>query len=140
MFPVLVWAIYAHLTFGTFLPNTLAAKQAQLQAGLWRSFLQRLIDEWIPLWGKAFALEILPFVNFWWITIIAGLANVLLQKKRWLILIGWIILYIIGYTLIRASAYWWYQLPILFVLNLLFGLGIITIAEVIVKYIKPNKL
>lgn len=139
-FPVLIWAVYAHFTFGSFLPNTLAAKEAQAQSGLWRPFLQRLIDEWIPLWGKSFDLGTLPFVNFWWIAIIIGFASVLLHKGRWLILVGWIILYVVGYSLINVSAYGWYQRPILFVLNLLFGLGIITIVETTIRYMKPRNL
>jgi hypothetical protein len=138
--PVLLWAIYAHFTFGSFLPNTLAAKQAQDQTGLWRPFLQRLTNEWMPLWGKSFTFEILPFVNFWWVIVLIGFIDVLLRKRRWLILVGWITLYISGYILLNVSAYWWYQLPVLFVLNLFFGLGIVKIVEILTRHIKPHNL
>jgi len=138
--PVLLWAIYAHFTFGSFLPNSLAAKQAQGQTGLWRPFLQRLTNEWMPLWGKSFTFEVLPFVNFWWVIVLIGFIDVLLRKRRWLILAGWITLYISGYILLNVSAYGWYQLPVLFVLNLFFGLGIVKIVEILTRHIKPHNL
>jgi len=137
MFPVSLWAIYAHFTFESLLPNTLAAKQAQGQNGLGRPFFQRLTVEWMPLWGKSF--EILPFVNLWWIVVLIGLADALLQNRRWLILTGWIALYILGYILLNVAAYWWYQLPILFVLNLFFGLGIVKVVEILIRHIKPRR-
>jgi len=137
---ILPWAIYAHFTFGSFLPNTLAAKQAQGQTGMWRPFLQRLTEDWMPLWGKSFTFEVLPIINFWWVIVFIGFIDVLLRKHRWLILVGWIILYISGYTLLNVSGYWWYGLPVLFVLNLFFGLGIITIAEMLTMHIKPHNL
>jgi arabinofuranosyltransferase len=138
--PVLLWVIYAHITFGSFLPNTLAAKQAQAQTGLWRPFLKRLTNEWMPLWGKSLTFEIIPFVNFWWVIVLIGFIDVLLRKRRWLILVGWITLYISGYILLNVSAYWWYELPILFVLTLFFGLGIVMIVEILTRLIKPNNL
>jgi hypothetical protein len=138
--PVCLWFVYAQFTFGSFLPNTLAAKQAQRQSTLWRPFLQRLIQEWMPLWGRSFKLGSLPFFNFWWIIVLIGLGDVLIQKQRWLILVGWILLYILGYTILNVSAYWWYQLPILFVLNLLFGLGSVRIVTFLDKAIKSRRV
>lgn len=135
--PILFWAIYSHFVFGYFLPNTLAAKQAQSQTGLWRSFWQRLVNEWVPAWYKSFSFEGLPFVNFWWIIVFIGLIDALLRKHRWLIPAGWISLYISGYTLLNMPGYWWYQFPILLVLSLFFGLGIIKIVEMLIKHIKP---
>jgi len=136
----LPWVIYAHFTFGSFLPNTLAAKQAQGQTGMWRPFLQRLTEDWVPLWGKSFTFKVLPIINFWWVMVFIGFIDVLLRKHRWLILAGWIILYISGYTLLNVSGYWWYGLPVLFVLNLFFGLGIIKIVEMLTRHIKPHNL
>jgi hypothetical protein len=135
--PILLWIIYAQATFGSFLPNTLAAKQAQGQNGLWNSLLRQLISQWIPSWGESFTLEALPFINFWWLIVLIGLIDILLRKRRWLVLVGWIALYILGYTLLNVAAYGWYRLPILFVLNILFGMGVIAIVEVLTKYVKP---
>jgi arabinofuranosyltransferase len=134
--PVFIWFVYAHLTFGSFLPNTLAAKQAQAQSGLWCNFSERLTNDWIPLWGKSFLMKGMPLINFWWIITLIGVIVALFQKRRWLIFIGWIILYISGYILFNVSAYPWYQLPILFILNLFFGLGIIKIVDILRRHIK----
>ncbi len=133
--PVLLWFIYAYSTFGSFLPNTLAAKQAQGQSLYWRTLLQRLVREWMPHWGNALAIKKLPAINFWWAIILVGIMTSFLEKRRWLVLLVWIILYIVGYTLLDVSAYWWYQLPILFVLQLFFALGLIKCTEVLGKII-----
>ncbi|MGD2048966.1 MAG: hypothetical protein PVH03_05700 [Chloroflexota bacterium] len=138
--PLFLWAIFAHVTFGSFLPNTLATKQAYIQHGFGQSLLQRLTEEWIPRWGITFVFKALPFVNFWWIVVIIGFIDVLVRKRRWLILLGWMTLYIVGYTLLNVSSAWWYQLPILFVLNLFFALGIITIVEILTRQIKHRNL
>ena len=138
--PVLLWFTYAYFTFGSFLPNTLAAKQAQGQNGLGRSFLTRLVNEWAPSWGNAFAIEASPYLNLWWVVTLLGALEALLRRRRWLIFAGWLILYTSGYILLNVSAYWWYQLPILFVLNLFFGLGIVTIIETLIRHIKPLSL
>lgn len=134
--PVLPWIIYAHSTFGSILPNTLAAKQAQDQTGLWSPFWKRLVNQWIPTWGQPFIVAGLPLFNLWWVIILIGIVTALFQRARWLLFVGWIILYILGYVLIKVSAYWWYELPILFVLNLFFSLGIIKVIEILRKHIK----
>lgn len=138
--PVMAWLLYAQPTFGSVLPNTLAAKQAQGQNGLGIPFLQRLTYEWLPLWGKNFAVSDVPFINIWWLIIGIGLLGVIRNRRQWLIFIAWIGLYILGYTSLNVSAYWWYQLPILFVLQLLFGLGIIELVTWLSNRIKPSAL
>ncbi len=132
---ILPWAIYATFTFGSILPNTLAAKQVQGQTGIWRSFFQRLVYDWAPSWGLPFKLG--P-INFWWLIILVGTVVVFTRKRTWLILLGWIALYIAGYTALNVSGYTWYQLPILFVLSILFALGIIALIELLHKLIKPK--
>ena len=142
--PILCWFIYAYYTFGNALPNTLAAKQAQGKTGFWPPFLQSFTNEWIPTWGELFGIK-LPFINLWWVDIwwiivVLGIVTALLQKPKWLVFAGWIILYILGYTLLNVAAYTWYQLPILFVLQLFFGLGIIKLIELLLNFIGPNKI
>jgi hypothetical protein len=122
---VLPWFIYAFTTFGQVLPNTLAAKQAQGLSGNWRSLPVRLVLEWIPTWGQQFAIREVPIINFWWVLVLAGTVSAVVRKRKWTIWLLWIALYVLGYTLLRVSAYWWYQLPILFVLNIFFALGLI---------------
>jgi hypothetical protein len=125
LLPVLPWLAYAFTTFGQVLPNTLAAKQAQGVSGNWRSLPVRLVLEWIPTWGRQFAIREVPMINFWWVLVLVGTVSAVVRKRRWTIWLLWIALYVLGYTLLRVSAYWWYQLPILFVLDIFFALGLI---------------
>ena len=135
--PILAWFFYANITFGAILPNTLAAKQAQFQNGLWLPFWQRLIEQWIPLWGKAFTFETLPILNFWWVIVFIGIVATLIQKQKWLLFACWITFYIFGYIFLNVAGYWWYQLPILFVMNLFFALGVIKLMEITKNRVKP---
>lgn len=130
--PVCLWFIYAMLTFESLLPNTLAAKQAFLKLPGVRTLLTRLFDEWLPIWGYAFAWDkegLYSFFNLWWILVIIGLGASLRQKRAWLILWVWVILYISGYTYLQVSAAWWYQLPILFACQICFALGLVQSVE-----------
>lgn len=136
--PVLIWSFYSYLTFSVILPNTLAAKQAQGQNGLGRPFLQRLINEWLPSWGHQFSLKRFQSVNFWWIVSLIGIYSVIRERRRWLCFIGWIILFISGYILLGISAYSWYQLPILFVMQLLFALGVLEIISQFIRFFKSK--
>jgi len=138
--PVFLWFTYAYFTFGDLLPNTLAAKSAQGQSGIWPSFPQRLIQEWIPNWGSQFKVAGFPFLNWWWLLIIIGVGFAIVQKRKWLVFIGWIILYITGYTILQVAAYWWYQLPILFILQIFFALGLIKFLDWFTIYISSQKV
>ena len=131
---ILIWSLYAGSTFGQILPNTLSAKIAQKEAGYWQSFPYRLLNEWLPTWGQQFAVPGYSRLNLWWIMVITGMGHALLKKRQWSILLAWISFYIIGYTALGVAAYWWYQLPILFVLQIMLALGLIAIQELIVKF------
>lgn len=129
LLPLCLWGIYAWFTFGQIVPNTLAAKQAQGQLATARPFLQRLVQEWLPSWGRALALEGRPYVSGWWLLVGLGIMIVWLKRRKWLIFLAWIVLYIVGYTALQVSAYWWYQLPVHFVAQLLVALGLIAIVN-----------
>ncbi|MFN8492000.1 MAG: hypothetical protein U0350_30645 [Caldilineaceae bacterium] len=124
--PVTPWLIYAHATFNHWLPNTLAAKQAQGHLPTAKAFLARLWQEWLPGWELQFVLFHWPMLNLWWWLVSIGVITALLKQRRWLIFVVWLGLYIVGYTILHVSAYWWYQLPILFVCQLFAALGLIT--------------
>lgn len=125
--PLLLWGLYAYATFGRVLPDTLAAKMAQGQAGLWRTLYDELRQTWLPAWGAPFRLAQAPLLNLWWILVLTGLAAALVVYRRWLPLAAWAVLYTAGYSLLHVAAYWWYQLPIIFVMQLFVGLGSATV-------------
>ena len=135
LLPTLLWFLFAYFNFGAILPNTLAAKQAQGQANFLNTFFMKLVNFWLPLWFKQF--EILPTVNLSWLFVLAGFAAAL-RHSQWLIWIGWIALYILGYSILKVSTYSWYFLPVIFVLNILLSLGFIQIIEFLYKNIKNN--
>lgn len=128
--PVSVWFGYAFVTFGSLLPNTLAAKRAQGH-GMTFAFLRRLIAEWIPTWGMRFKLGGLSLAPFWWFLILVGFVTLVVKRRRWLIFVAWILLYVLGYTLLQVSPYWWYQLPIHFVAQILVSWGLVTILKLV---------
>jgi len=132
-----IWFVYAELNFGHFLPNTLSAKVAQGQSNLWNTFLPTLVTRWFNLWGKRF--EPVPGLNFYKIIALLGLLNSLAKDRRWLIWAAWITLYITGYSLLQVAAYGWYQIPIIFVLNIFFGLGLVKIINILIKLSKTYK-
>ncbi len=134
----LPWAIYAYNTFGFFLPNTLDAKIAQLQTGIWKSFSYRLFNIWIWDWGRSFFL-FHPLFNLWWILVILGTAFVCLIKRKFLILFLWIVLYVSGYTFLKVAGYPWYQVPVHFVLQIFAAMGIIACFHAVSKLKKNYK-
>jgi hypothetical protein len=136
--PFLIWFVYAELTFGTFLPNTLAAKQAQKQTHLWRTFFQALIEIWMPVWGKTFTIAQLPSRTLWWLLIGIGAISSLCRRRQWLAFLAWIAMYVTGYSLLGVAAYAWYQLPMLFVLQLFLALGIIECIDLLLRWVKPS--
>lgn len=130
LIPASIWAAYAQTTFGQILPATLAAKIAQGRSGFWSSFPTRLLH-WITLWERQFAPDGLPLLNFWWMLVIIGLVVAFGQKRKWMILVAWMATYITAYSALWVAAYWWYQLPVLFILEILAALGLIQLAQAI---------
>ena len=140
--PVGFWTGYALLTFGTVLPNTLRAKQAQGALDSGRPMLERLAQEWMPTWGRRFPAGRMPYFNLWWLLAIVGIANAAVSesKRRWLALAAWIAMYLAGYIILGVSAYWWYQLPVVFVAQVFVGLGMVAILEFCLTHISQAAL
>jgi hypothetical protein len=106
---------------------------AQGQLAFGRPFLKSLFQEWAPSWGKPLAWEQFPVLDLWWFLVIIGAITVVMQRRKWLFFLVWILAYIGGYSILGVSAYAWYQLPIVFVANMLLGLGLITCIECLTK-------
>lgn len=123
--PVVLWSAVGYATFGRVIPDTLAAKMAQGQAGLSVTLLDEMRRTWLAEWGATFRLEQAPWLNLWWILVGLGLLAALVTYRRWLVFAVWMVLYIVGYTALGVATYWWYQFPIIFVLQLFAALGLV---------------
>lgn len=121
LLPVLSWSLFAISTFGHFLPNTLKAKQAQLLSAHFRSFSQRLLAEWLPTWGVEFSVG---GIRFGWLILFVGIVWVAARSRQSLMLLAWMVAYIAGYTALNVAGYAWYQLPVSFVLQFMFAVGL----------------
>jgi len=131
--PVLSWSLYAQLTFGGVLPNTLAAKIAQGASGLWRPFLSQLVSVWMPSWGRQLAIPGIPLVNLWQLLALLGLVVVIARKRAFLVMVIWVAAYVVGYSALGVAGYPWYSLPVHFVLTVLVGVGLGSVAEFVVR-------
>lgn len=123
--PVCAWFLYSFASFGHVLPNSLSAKQAQMQSDLWRSFPERLLHEWLPRWGDHFKIFDVSLKPIWWSIIVLGLVYAAAKNRTWIIPVLWLALYIGGYSILGVSGYAWYQMPVLLVVHILFGLGLV---------------
>jgi hypothetical protein len=98
---LLPWAIFGWLYFGSPLPATLAAKQAQGLMDPADLFLSGLVDLVGRLAGypHQWILLALPPVGF---------ALAVVRQRRWLPLLLWPILFTAGYALLGVPRYPWY--------------------------------
>jgi hypothetical protein len=122
--PVLCWSLYAQLTFGGVLPNTLSAKIAQGASGLWQPFFGQLVEVWMPRWGRHLGAPGVPYLNLWYLLVLVGLAVVVWRKRPLLVVVGWVAAYVVGYSALAVAGYPWYALPVYFVLTVLVGVGL----------------
>jgi len=124
---VLPWCLFAIHAFGSPLPGTLQAKQAQLDSGYWGPFFRTSVD-----WLRAYVMGS-PTFNFiqpdWRYGVIVVLAGIgmIFYRKWWKsatagVLI-WVSVYAVGYTLLGIPFYTWYAIPLLLAGLLMAGLG-----------------
>lgn len=137
--PMLAWSVYAHITFGTVVPNTLAAKVAQGASGLWRPFLEQLVRVWIPSWGTRLALPGVPLLGVWYLLVVIGLAAVVRRHRPLLVLVVWMVAYVGSYALLGVAGYPWYALPVYFVLSLLLGVGLAFVARLVAQLLHGGR-
>ncbi|HFE66559.1 MAG TPA: hypothetical protein ENJ93_04785 [Chloroflexi bacterium] len=121
---VAVWAFYALVTFGTIIPNTLAAKQAQAQLSSGKNFLEQIMLTLLPNYVKSFGLFGVWFLNPY--LILAGIGIFYAWRKAAVLLIFgvWGIAYLTGYAILNPSLYYWYVLHLVFVLSVFAGIGL----------------
>ena len=121
---VVIWIVYAMLTFGTFLPNTLAAKQAQAQLPSGRNFIERMMLELLPNYIGWFGFLGKWFLNPYLILSVAGILYTAYRARTLLLFMAWGGAYLAGYTILNPKPYYWYMLNIAFILLVFVGVGL----------------
>ncbi len=106
---------------------------AQHRSNMWRAFHTELLENWFKRWERQFIHPKLPSFNFWWLLVLAGIVYSTVKRRRWLIFLAWVSLYVVGYAVLGVAGYPWYQLPIQFALYIFTALGLISIADVVAK-------
>ena len=134
----LPWCLFAMVTFGTALPSSLGAKIAQMHTGYFTAFLPGaivLLQKWIGTPGQP-GLQI-HFGNLL-LVVLAALGSC--AHWRFLggshLLLTWIVLYALGYTVLRVPFYTWYIAPIMLALIVLAGLG----AQLVYEWVRARRL
>ncbi len=121
----LAWAIFALSTVGVVLPNTFQAKIAQVvyldtHANFASGILPSLAD-WSPI-GK---IETgIGDISLWIVVAALGLVYAFLYRRRLLLLFYWMVIFILGYSVLSVPNYAWYIAPIQFIVTVFAGLCI----------------
>jgi len=120
------WAIYATSVFGSPLPSTLEAKQAQFASGYFAPFLKTTLRWLIAHVYPASYLPVTPSYSYTIIFGFAALGGLSLFRdfrSRWWCVVIWLGLYAGVYSGLRVPFYFWYAAPLVFGGLLLAGLG-----------------
>jgi len=105
--------LFYYVSFHSFLPSTLSAKQAQYASGLWWRFLPGTLN-----FMRLLVKENMLLASFFPLLIIGSLA-LLLSCRIWKLMTTWVILHTLGYFLLKVSFYHWYSVPLILVLMLM---------------------
>jgi hypothetical protein len=121
---LIMWLGYSMATFGTFVPNTLAAKRAQAQLSSGRYFIQRMLFELLPNHFRSFAVFGFWFLNPYLILIGLGVIYAFRRNRVLFLFIVWALAYLTAYAILNPKPYYWYVLNVVFVLELMAGVGL----------------
>ena len=132
--PVVVFGLFALVTFGNPFPSTLAAKIAQLDSGLWRPYLQGSREVILSLHdGSPRIVQILLLMLV--IVALGGAVATARQRLAWQMVVTLVVATVglaLFYAVMGIPAYpWYYALPIYTVLVLAsigfdVGIGVLT--------------
>lgn len=125
LIPLGGWIAYATATFGSPVPNTLAAKQAQVATGIWTRLTADVFRQWLHNWPAEAGFVPWSWRTLWLIVPALGVGWAACCRRRWLCFLVWSGAYVAAYSFLGVSAYWWYAIPLLFTAQLFLGLGLI---------------
>jgi hypothetical protein len=102
----LVWHGFAWQYFGSPLPVTLAAKQAQGKMAISQHFAPGVLRIWGWYFGRwHYWLEFGLFI--------IGFIYSILERQRWVLIFAWTGLYFLAYILLGVTSYFWYYAPLI---------------------------
>lgn len=111
------WLLFSWYTFGSPIPLTLYAKQAQGTLAISKDFIGgflALAQSYATQWQWLFKA----------ILFLLGLIPLFLKAKSLTFLIAWTSLYFLGFTVLGVSAYFWYYAPLVPAFLIITGLGL----------------
>lgn len=114
---LLVWYGFAWGYFGGPLPVTLAAKQAQGRMAISQHFapgVLRIAGWYSGGWHYWVELGLIAI----------GTIYSIIKKQQWLLILSWIVLYFLAYSLLGVTSYFWYYAPLVPGWVIAVGLGI----------------
>jgi hypothetical protein len=114
---LLPWVIGATWYFGSPLPVTLAAKQHQGMMSGAQGFFAGFLAQAAPYWTY-------PLLRFAVLLAAIGAVAMVVRWREWLMVVGWSISYLIAYTILGVTSYFWYYVPVVVGFWVLVGLGV----------------
>ena len=121
-----IWAIFAWLTIGKIVPQTIKAKTIQSNMMDWGNFVDylhiHLTENWMTLGSITSSYSV--SLNAWLIMATIGILFAVIIARPTLILLLWVIGFIGVYFLIKAPYYTWYMLPIQYLLEVFSALAV----------------
>jgi hypothetical protein len=123
---LILWSIFSWFYFGSIIPATLLAKQHQGMMGVSEKFAPGFLSM-----VHGYAKNRLYYLEtiFCAIGIIWGI----IRKQRWMLLLGWTILYFTSYSILGVTRYFWYYAPLVPGFIVAIGLGISALSEMVNK-------
>ena len=116
------WSIYAAWTFGSPFPNTLEAKRAMGESGLWRSLWHGVLYT-----GRRY-LEASPFFVWFALPALLGVFSICRLDRRILLIASWPLLIFLGYWAMGVPAAYNYYAGLVPLLMILTALGTASLA------------
>jgi hypothetical protein len=121
------WFVFAWWYFGAPLPVTLVAKQHQGLMAISEPFFAGMLrqardDYWrYPLYRSHFVLAAV------------GLIYGLMRRHQWLLIVAWSLLYVVAYSALGVTSYFWYYGPVIPGFVALIGLGVQALHQLIAQ-------
>lgn len=124
------WTAFAYMTFGSSLPSTLQAKMAQMHSGFFSPFVPTAV-RWMAayVWPNgAFPAESSPtYLIVAVLAVVGGFHLLRRPASPYGLYFAWLVLYLLGYSLLGIPFYHWYMAPLVMGGILLAGLGAQTV-------------